>query len=288
MTQSNRICILGAGSLGIKLGLELASCGHSVVGIRRNPQHIPKPIIGVAGDLHNPSGLVSHWLKYLPPEGGELCVILTPDGYTEAAYRKVFVEGLINLVESLKAANVRPAITFVSSTSVYGSLEGEVTEMSQPQPKTATSKVLLDAENWLLQQDFPLTRVRFAGIYGPSRTRLVDLVRAGEVTGIANMPTNRIHERDCAGLLRCVIRTRFSGLHVPPLINGVDDDQATLGQVCAFIARKLGKPLPRFDGVPSKRAGNRWVQSLGVDELNYQLVYPDHMSGYTQVINEAP
>lgn len=284
MTQSNRSLILGAGALGIKLGLQLQGCGHQVLGLRRHPDRVPRALPAAYADLSDPAGLTSVWSQHLPIEGGELCLILTPDGVGEAGYRRTYVEGLVNVVQSLQSAGRRPHITFVSSTSVFGALEGMVDESTQPAPKAPGAKILWQAEQWLMNQDFPLTRVRFSGIYSAQRPRLVNQVQQGSVSGIANAPTNRIHEDDCVGLLRCVIRSYHSGLEVPDLIHGTDEDQATLGQVAAYIARQLGKPMPRFDGVASKRGGNRWVESRGIDLVNYQLEYPDHQSGYRQVL----
>lgn len=225
-------------------------------------------------DLADPAGLTSLWSQHLPLEGGELCLILTPNGVGEAGYRRTYVEGLVNVVQSLQAAGRRPHITFVSSTSVFGAIEGVVNEHTSPQPKAAGAHVLWQAEQWLMRQDFPLTRVRFSGIYGDQRPRLIDQVRAGLVRGVANAPTNRIHEDDCVGLLRCVIRSYHSGLAVPELIHGTDEDQVTLGQVAAYLARQMNVPMPSFDGVPSQRGGNRWVESLGIDQINYQCNTP--------------
>jgi len=284
VTQSNRCLILGAGALGIKLGAQLEQCGHQVVGVRRHPERIPKTLSAAYGDLHDPRSLVDLWRRHLPPEGGELCLILTPDGRGEAGYRRTYIEGLINVAESLKVAQRRPHVTFVSSTSVFGDNVHAVNETTPPNPQSPGGRILWQAEQWLCQQDFPVTRVRFAGIYGPTRLRFLERVAAGEVSGVANAPSNRIHEDDCVGLLRCVIRSVHSGLHVPEVIHGVDEDQATLGQVAAFIARRLHCSMPRFDGVPSARGGQRWVESLGIDQINYQLQFPDHISGYSDVI----
>lgn len=286
MTQSNRCLILGAGALGIKLGLQLERVGHSVVGIRRQPERIPPELKGVQGDLHDPRGLTDLWRRYLPPEGGELCLILTPAGTGVAGYRRTYVEGLINVAESLKVAGRRPHVTFVSSTSVFGDAAGVVNETTPPNPKSEGGKILWQAEQWLCQQDFPVTRVRFAGIYGPDRLRFLESVANGRVRGQANAPSNRIHEDDCVGLLRCVIRSVHSGLDVPEVIHGVDEDQATLGQVAGYIARKLHRPMPEFEGQPSLRGGQRWIESLGIDQINYQLQYPDHIAGYGAVIRE--
>ncbi len=284
MTQSNRCLILGAGALGIKLATQLEQCGHNVVGVRRHPERLPAHIKGARGDLHDPRGLVDLWRRELPPEGGELCLILTPDGRGEAGYRRTYVEGLINVAESLRVAERRPHVTFVSSTSVFGDSDTRVNESTVPNPKSVGGKILWQAEQWLCEQDFPVTRVRFAGIYGGQRLRFLENVAAGVVNGVANAPSNRIHEDDCVGLLRCVIRSVHSGLDVPEVIHGVDEDYATTGQVAAFIARRLQCSMPKFDGVPSVRGGQRWVESLGIDQINYQLIHPDHISGYSEVI----
>ena len=84
----------------------------------------------------------------------------------------------------------------------------------------------------------------------------------GQVRGVANAPGNRIHEDDCVGLLRCVIRSIQSGWNVPEVIHG-DEDQATLGQVAAFIARRSGRPMPAFSGEASTRGGQRWTSRWG-------------------------
>lgn len=284
MTQSNRCLILGAGALGIKLGLQLQQCGHSVLGIRRRPERVPNALAAVAGDLHDPRGLVDIWRRHLSPEGDELCVILTPESPNEAGYRRTYVEGLINLSDSLRVAERRPHVTFVSSTSVFGDADHLINESHVPNPKSPGGRILYQAEQYLAQQDFPTTVVRFAGIYGPTRTRFLDSVLQGQVRGVANAPSNRIHEDDCVGLLRCVIRSIQSGLDVPEVIHGVDEDQATLGQVAAFIARRSGCPMPAFTGEASTRGGQRWIESLGIDEINYQLIHPDHQSGYASVM----
>ena len=96
---------------------------------------------------------------------------LTPESPNEAGYRRTYVEGLINLSDSLRVAERRPHVTFVSSTSVFGDADHPINESHVPNPKSPGGRILYQAEQYLAQQDFPTTVVRFAGIYGPTRTR---------------------------------------------------------------------------------------------------------------------
>ena len=87
--------------------------------------------------------------------------------------------------------------------------------------------------------------LRLSGIYGPGRTRLVDLVRSGRATYPPGPPryANRIHRDDAAGALAHLLR-----LPAPAaLYLGVDDAPVDLAEVLTFLAVELGAPLPRLE-----------------------------------------
>ena len=159
----NRCLILGAGALGIKLGL-VQQCGHSVLefaGVQKGSQMHFRPSRATCTIQEDwwISGAVT-W-----PQGDELCDL--DAGPNEAGYRRTYVEGLINLSDSLRVAERRPHVTFVSSTSVFGDADHPINESHVPNPKSPGGRILYQAEQYLAQQDFPTTVVRFAGIYGP-------------------------------------------------------------------------------------------------------------------------
>ena len=71
----------------------------------------------------------------LVPRGDELCVILTPKAPMKRDIAELYVEGLINLSDSLRVAERRPHVTFVSSTSVFGDADHPINESHVPNPK---------------------------------------------------------------------------------------------------------------------------------------------------------
>ena len=119
--------------------------------------------------------------------------------------------------------------------------------------------------------------MRFAGIYGPGRTRLVERVRAGDPCSAAY--TNRIHRDDCAGVLRHLLR-----LERPlPLYLAADREPATQCAVMTWMAERLGLPAPSIadagDGSLGKRCRNARLVSSG-----YEFEYPSFREGYDAVI----
>lgn len=102
-------------------------------------------------------------------------------------------------------------LIFISSTSVYGDLNTEVTELSIPYPETESGTAILRAENLLkAQNDFTCTIIRFSGLVGPGR----DPGRffAGKVA-ISNgkAPINLIHLNDCVGISLNIIKYKVFG-----------------------------------------------------------------------------
>ena len=119
--------------------------------------------------------------------------------------------------------------------------------------------------------------VRFAGIYGPGRTRLIERVRAGDPCSAAY--ANRIHRDDCAGVLRHLLR-----LERPlPLYLAADGEPATQCAVMTWMAERLGLPAPPSadagDGNLGKRCRNARLAASG-----YEFEYPSFREGYGAII----
>src|SRR5678815_5513057 len=86
---------------------------------------------------------------------------------------------------------------YTSSTSVYGQTDGSlVDETSATEPKSETSKVLVDTEKLL--RNCPAITLRLAGIYGPERGYLFQQFLRGEatITGEGSRYLNMIHRDD--------------------------------------------------------------------------------------------
>ncbi len=273
-----KILIAGCGDVGIALGLMLVEDGHRVYALRRNVGALPSSLEAVAADLTDPATLGSL------PEADVVYYAAAADGRDEADYQRAYVSGVGNVLKSLKDGNrsVRRFI-FVSSTGVYGQDAGEwVDETSPTQPARFTGKKLLEGERLCLEGPYPATAVRFGGIYGPGRNRLLRQVRDG-ATCVEQPPryTNRIHRDDCAGVLRHLLR-----LDAPaPVYIGVDCDPAAQCTVMDWLAKRMNAPAPRREtdrdpGGQGKRCRNDLLIESG-----YSFLFPTFREGYAQMID---
>ena len=145
-----------------------------------------------------------------------------------------------NLLTVLRQTGQRPRrLLFTSSTSVYGQQEGEwVDENSPAEADGFSGRCIRAGEELLWDSPWPSVAVRFGGIYGPGRTRLIDSVREGTATRPAGPPvyTNRIHRDDCARALQHLLELP----EAERLYVAVDDDPAPLDEVLGWLARQLG------------------------------------------------
>ena len=273
----SRVLIAGCGDVGTALGLRLVAQGHRVWGLRRDASRLPAAIAGLAGDLARPSDL-----RDLP---GDLDLVF----YTTAAtqhdddgYRAAYVDGLRNLLEALDGTGPPPRrVIFTSSTSVYGQDDGSwVDESSATDPTGFSGQRMVEAEQLLAASPYPHTSVRFGGIYGPGRTRLLESVRSGKARcGDTPSYTNRIHRDDCADLL-----AHLATLPDPaPVYIGVDDAPVARCEVLHWLAERLEVASPHDAGEAGPARGKRCSNDL-IRASGYHLTYPSFQDGYAPLI----
>lgn len=275
-----RILIAGYGRIGQRLGKQLTRAGHTVFGLRRTGSagHADIPIIHA--DLQQASALRGK----LPAQIDQVYYILTPSEYTDTGYQQAYVTGLAHLLEIISASpGPLPRVMFVSSTSVYGQTAGEwVDENSETQPQRFSGKRLLQAEQLANDYSGEFVSIRFSGIYGPGREQLLQRVKSG-ASCQAQPPlyTNRIHEKDCVGVLKHV-----GQLTAPaPCYLASDNTPVTQCEIMRWLAEQLGKPAP----TPSRgESAGRRCSNQRLNASGYQWAYPDYRSGYQPLINDAP
>lgn len=272
------ILIAGCGDVGIALGLRLVEDGHRVHALRRNAAALPKTLQALRADLNDPTTLRSL------PEADYVFYTAAADGRDEAAYQRAYVSGVANILQSLaQSGRSVKRFIFVSSTGVYGQDAGEwVDESSPTEPSRFSGRKVLEGERLGAESAYPSTAVRFGGIYGPGRDRLIRLVRDG--AGCVEQPpryTNRIHRDDCAGVLRHLLQ-----LEAPaPVYVGVDCEPAAQCEVMDWLAERMDAPKPRREaakgsGGQGKRCCNDLLLSSG-----YRFRYPTFREGYAQLID---
>jgi nucleoside-diphosphate-sugar epimerase len=275
--------IAGCGDVGTTVGIELAGAGHQVWGLRRRPEGLPAPLQPLAADLTNPASL-----KHLPPALDFVFYTAAADGFDEARYRAVYVDGVHNLLIALQETGQHPRRVFmISSTSVYAQHQGEwVDEMSPAGSVQFPGRLIREGEERVWNSPYPGTVVRFAGIYGPGRTRLLDSVRGGNATCVPGLYTNRIHRDDGAAILRFLMTLPEAA----PLYIGVDDTPALQCEVLAWLAARLGMPGPRSitaaDRVEAALRANKRCSNARLRAAGFSFRYPSYREGYTALLRD--
>lgn len=273
-----KILIVGCGDIGSKLARLLADTGHEVVATRRHSFEL-QGVQAMIADVTQPQTLL------FPAGLDYVFVVLAPNESSEAAYRAVYFEGTKNVLAALQGQAIK-RIFWVSSSSVYGQDAGEwVDEDSPAEPSRATAKVLRETEIFLKKAIWPVTVVRFAGIYGPGRNRLLKWVQeARPVQAEPPQWTNRIHVDDCAGLLVFLMGKDRAGVALEPIYLGVDSKPVPQHEILGWLAAEMKLPKveheTRSGASMNKRLSNKRILALG-----YEFHYPDFQAGYRMMQN---
>ncbi|HET8731179.1 MAG TPA: SDR family oxidoreductase [Moraxellaceae bacterium] len=275
------VLIVGCGDVGGRLARQLADAGHEVHGLRRAPFAL-KGVHCLTGDVTDPVTLS------LPPQLDYVFVLLAPGESGEDAYRRVYYEGTRHLLAALAGESLR-RIFWVSSSSVYGQDDGSwVNETSSADPASPTACILRASEDAVRASGWPTTIVRFSGLYGSGRLRLVNWVKSGRPVQAAPVQwTNRIHVTDAAGLLAFLMAQDIAGVPLADTYIGTDSEPAPQHEVLDWIADRLQVArVPheaRPDAGSNKRLSNARLLALG-----YRLRFPDFRAGYADVLAQHP
>ncbi|MDG0971998.1 MAG: sugar nucleotide-binding protein [Porticoccaceae bacterium] len=276
-----KILLAGCGDLGRRTGTLLAP-RHQCFGLRRHPQNLPETILPIAGNMTEPRVLTE-----ILNQGFDVVVVtLTPDEFTEQAYRQSYVAGANALFTAIERVERKPSLViWVSSTSVYGNNQGDwVDEQSPTNPTSFSGKLLLEAEQQIQRLSCAHSVVRFSGIYGPGRTRMLSQVRAG--IGRPAVPeqwSNRIHSEDCAGVLTHLIERFAEGRSVESLYLATDCAPVTQHEMRNWLAAQMQVVLADEMVVQNsiRRCRNQRLLDSG-----YEFIYPSYKEGYLALMAE--
>lgn len=281
-----RVLIVGCGYVGLPLGAQLVRQGHEVVGMRRNRLVLEEisatgiqPVVADITERPSLCGKVEgfDWI---------INTVSSSKGGLDA-YRSVYLEGTRNLLSLLRE---KPPAKYihVSSTSVYAQQDGStVTEASAPEPESATSQVLVETEQLLLQEfatsGFPAIIARLSGIYGPGRGFLFQQFLKGEATLDAGGKRylNMVHLEDVVGALASLLLRGEAG----QIYNLTDDEPVTQLEFFQWLAKRLQRALPpisdeprpgRKRGVTNKQVSNAKFKA----QTRYEFRYPTFREGF--------
>ena len=115
LKTKGKVLLAGCGELGIQTAGLLQADHYEVVGARRTIQSLPKSIAALSIDITEPASLA-----VLSEQWDAVIITLTADSFTVDAYRRTYIEGLHNVLQSLRRPlsdqAVSPLVLFASST----------------------------------------------------------------------------------------------------------------------------------------------------------------------------
>lgn len=288
--SSKRILIAGCGKIGLRLA-HLLSSDHQVWGLSRTyPYAATQPaetgntsIHFLTADVSIPETLTGN----LPDNIDYLVYCLAPSERTESAYRRVYLDGLNNIISALPGNQPIKRLYFISSTSVYHQNDGqEIDEGSPAQATGFSGKVLLEAESTCRNSIHPSTIIRFSGIYGAQRDYLIRQVKTGQATLSDTVRfSNRIHEDDCVGFIRHLIQQEIHGKPNEALYLASDSQPVDANEVLKFIASRLNITLKyKHNNQSNRRAGSKRCCNKKMLDSGYLLHYPGYQEGYAAML----
>ena len=273
--------IVGAGYIGSALADALRNDGR-VVTLRRSPPAAPGTGLAVQADVSRPFDLPA-----LPPLDA-VVYLVGADARTPQAYHDAYEAGPAQLLSALARAGQQPRrLIYASSISVHGQADGETLDESSPtEPRLFSGRAVLAGERLLAAGPWPVTRVRFAGIYGPLRDSFVRGVLAGTIGPTeANPYTNRIHRDDCVGVLRRLLEIDAP----PPIVLASDPTPTRRNEVIRWLARRAGvEPASQGTHAAERRsAGDRRCHPAWLLADGYRWRHRDFRSGYAELVDAA-
>lgn len=292
--HGKRLVIFGCGYVGSALADAALADGARVVALTRNPEKAAslraKGIEVLLADL-----AAADW--HARVEGGaDFAVNCVSSGGSEN-YRRSYVEGMKSIL-TWAARGPAPVGTLVytSSTSVYPQGGGAVVEeMAPAEGATPNGAIIRESETLLQRAPAAAVRrhfiLRLAGIYGPDRHHLLDQLREGRAVlgGSGEHRLNLVHRDDIVtAILACLAAPATVGNEI---LNVADTGPAARAEVVGWLAERLGRPVPGFDGATTVRRGgapmpDRIISSAKIQRvLGWRPQYPDYRAGYEKLLS---
>ncbi|QWX83889.1 NAD(P)H-binding protein [Cellulophaga sp. HaHaR_3_176] len=214
--MSNTIAIIGCGWLGLPLAKEFIKENFTIKGSTTSPEKInllkkegiePYLIKLNEGEIE---GSIHEFLKNVDT------IIINVPPRLRGVSKENYVSKMHLLHSEIKRTTIKNVV-FISSTSVYGDIDGEVTEKTIPEPATESGKQLIVSENiFKNDSDLKVSIIRFGGLVSEDRHPVTMLSKKDNLSN-GNMPINLIHRNDCTLIIKSVIKNCWWDT----IINGV-------------------------------------------------------------------
>ncbi|NGN97814.1 NAD-dependent epimerase/dehydratase family protein [Grimontia sp. S25] len=255
------VSISGCGWLGLPLAEHLHQVGYSVTGSKRSVvslnelelKHINGVVFDIFSEEHDPSSQ--------PLFESDVFVANIPPG-RRTIDGNVFVIAMKRMVDAAKSGGVKQFI-FISTSSVYGSVTGLVTEKTVCEPNTESGKAHREIEDYVFAEFGDRGVVlRLSGLIGDQRHPGKHLAGRENVSRGLD-PVNLVHREDCIQAVSAIIALQSGGetFHLSAT------DHPTRSAFYRWAAAGLGLQEPQFieDGGEGKViVADHTLQTLGM------------------------
>lgn len=279
--KNKKLLVIGCGKLGQKLGLLAKKTPLDLLGFKR--KKITSTNIRIEQqDIFDKSFFDK--VKIHSPDF--ILYSLSADEQSKKSYRRNYVEGLKQVIKSIKYINNFQHLFFVSSTSVYGDNNDQfIDEFSETSPKNFRGTILLEAENLLNTVKFNSTVLRLSGIYGSGRNYMIKLSQDAESWPKVDRWTNRINEDDAANFIIFLLNQCLQGEIPEKLYLLTDKEPVTLFRLLNWIRQNLN--LKNKINITSDPILGKRLRSSIIPSLKFEYKYPTYKQGYKELIQEA-
>ena len=144
----------------------------------------------------------------------------------------------------------------------------------------------MEAETIAYQLKEKATVLRLSGIYGPNRTRMIQLAQSNPGNWPAtNNWSNRIHEEDAARFIVFLMNKIVRQESIEPLYLVTDGEPTKQYDVLTWIRKYLKLTTDTIE-IPIVEGGKQ-LRSVLLNQTGFTLKYPDFTYGYKAMIDQG-
>jgi nucleoside-diphosphate-sugar epimerase len=287
--QTKKLAVLGFGDIGQRLFRRLGSRYHCTA-LSRTEKLGP-------WQWRQTEATDKTSLRHAIGDLDELIISMVPGERSDLGYQQAYVVPIQQLLELAATAARFPKITFVSSTSVMHQNQAEwVDEHSECRPQRFNGQRVYEAEQLLSNSRLDYTIVRFSGIYGPGRERLITRVKQGLGNTATATWSNRIHVDDCAAVLEHLLnmdshRQTFIASDCCPVVSTDVSDFIRSSLELAEVEPENGPVTEETAGTKEETRGARETGKKCCNkkllDTGFTFQYPSYREGYSALLSQC-
>lgn len=278
-----KILIVGCGQLGFSIVKNADPDIFKLYGFSRSLKKSPPSI-----EMHQVDILKNEAIDVIKSVNPEIIIYaVSADTQSVESYQDHYVAGLKKTYAALLELDHFKHLFFVSSTRVYGQKTTKIlSELDIAEPSDYGGEALIEAEAVARQLKDKATILRLSGIYGPNRTRMIQLAQSNPGNWPAtNNWSNRIHEEDAARFIVFLIKRIMLKEPIEPLYLVTDGIPTKQYDVLTWIRKRLQLTTDTIE-IPILESGKQ-LQSVLLNQNGFILKYPDFTYGYEAIIDKG-